>query len=74
MTGVYTEADYEKSVIELFKGMGYRYIYGPDIERDYYSALYEDELFSAMHRLNPTMPDDAISEECCLYGLYPAWN
>lgn len=34
MPGLYTEADYENSVIELFRNMGYSYLYGPDIERD----------------------------------------
>ena len=33
MTAFYTEADYENSIIELFQGMGYQHIYGPDIER-----------------------------------------
>lgn len=35
MPGLYTEADYENSVIELFRNMGYSYLYGPDIERDF---------------------------------------
>ena len=35
MPGLYTEADYENSVIELFRNdLGYEYAYGPDIERD----------------------------------------
>ena len=43
MSGLYTEADYENSVIELFRNnLGYEYAYGPDIERDFYSPLYED--------------------------------
>lgn len=62
MPGFYTEADYENSIIELFQSMGYRHVYGPDIERDFYSPLFEDELESALHRLNPTMPDDAIAD------------
>ena len=33
MARLYTEADYENSVIELFRNMGYSYLYGPDIER-----------------------------------------
>ena len=37
----FTEADYENSVIELFKNMGYIHIYGPDIERDFESPLYD---------------------------------
>ena len=41
----YTEADYENSVIELFRDkLGYEYIYGPDIERDFYSPLYEFDI------------------------------
>lgn len=48
MPGFYTEADYENSVIELFEGMGYTHIYGPDIERDYHSPLYDDILENYM--------------------------
>ena len=41
----YTEANYENSVIELFKNdLGYEYIYGPEIERDFYSPLYNEVL------------------------------
>ena len=67
MSGFYTEADYESSVIELFQNMGYQHIYAPDLERDFKSPLYEDELDDAIHRLNPTLPDDAISD--ALYKL-----
>ena len=68
MSGFYTEADYEKSVIELFQEMGYRYIYAPDLERDLHSPLYEKELEEALYRLNPDMPDDAIID--ALYKLH----
>jgi type I restriction enzyme R subunit len=62
MSGFYTEADYENSIIELFQNMGYRYVYAPDLERDFRSPLYEEELVSALHRLNPEMPEDAITD------------
>nr|MCR5778416.1 HsdR family type I site-specific deoxyribonuclease [Lachnospiraceae bacterium] len=62
MNGGYTEADYENSIIELFRSMDYHHIYGPDIERDFNSPLYESELENALYRLNPTMPSDAISD------------
>ena len=62
MSGFYTEADYENSIIELFQNMGYRHVYGPDIERDFYSPLYEDELTAALYRINPLMPEDAIND------------
>ena len=62
MPGFYTEADYENSIIELFQNMGYRHVYGPDIERDFNSPLYNDELISALRRINPSMPEDAIND------------
>ena len=67
MPGFYTEADYENSIIELFENLGYRHVYAPDLERDFYSPLYEEELESALHRLNPEMPEDAIAD--ALYKL-----
>ena len=63
MSGLYTEADYENSIIELFQNtLRYEYIYGPDIERDFYSPLYEDVLIDSLHHLNRNLPNDAIQE------------
>ena len=62
MRSGYTEADYEKSVIELFRNMGYDYRYGPDVERDFSDPLYEEELVTSLHRLNRSLPEDALSD------------
>ena len=63
MQGLYTESDYENSVIELFRNnLDYEYLYGPDIERDIYSPLYEDVLIESLYRLNRDLPDDAIQD------------
>ena len=63
MPGLYTEADYENSVIELFRNdLGYEYAYGPDIERDFFSPLYEEVLLDSLYRLNRGLPDDAIQD------------
>lgn len=62
MSVFYTEADYENSIIELFQGMGYQHVYGPDIERNFTNPLYETELLAALSRINPDMPADAISD------------
>ncbi|MCH5257945.1 MAG: type I restriction endonuclease subunit R, partial [Lachnospiraceae bacterium] len=67
MPGFYTEADYENSVIELFEGMGYSHVYGPDIERDFHSPLYDEILEDYIVRLNPELPEDAIAD--ALYKL-----
>lgn len=68
MSKFFVEADYENSIIELFQNdLEYEYAYGPDIERDFYSPLYEDVLVESLYRLNRGVPDDAIQE--ALYKL-----
>lgn len=62
MSGLYTETDYENAVLELFRNMGWRHVYGPDVNRDLNSPLYESELDDALRRINPDMPDDAIAD------------
>ena len=61
MSTTFTEADYENSIIELFQNMGYQYVYGPDIERDFYSPLYKDVLMEYIHRLNPSLPEEVTN-------------
>lgn len=61
--GLYTEADYENSVIELFRNdLGYEYVYGPDVDRDFYSPLYEEVLVNSLYSLNKDLPEDAIQD------------
>lgn len=67
MSTTFTEADYENSIIELFQNMGYQHIYGPEVERDFTSPLYNDVLLEDIHRLNSSLPEDAISD--ALYKL-----
>lgn len=68
MSELYKESDYENSIIELFQNnLGYEYIYGPDIERDFHNPLYEDVLIASLYRLNRGLPDAAIQE--ALYKL-----
>ena len=62
MSGFYTEADYESTLIELFENMGWRHVYGPDLDRDYRDPLYEEVLDDAIRRINPDMPESAIRE------------
>ena len=63
----YTEASYENAIIQLFQEMKYDYVYGYEVDRDYKNPLYMDELTEALYRLNPTLPDDAITD--ALYKL-----
>ncbi len=63
----FTEDNYENSIIELFKEMGYTHVYGPDVERDYYSPLFARELEQSLRRVNPTLCEEAIAD--ALYKL-----
>ncbi|WP_039981234.1 type I restriction endonuclease subunit R [Selenomonas sp. oral taxon 149] len=60
MSTFYTEADYEKSVMELFAELGYTPLYGPEVERDIRSPLYDAVLAEQIRRLNPSLPDEAL--------------
>lgn len=59
----FTESNYENAVLQLFtQTLGYSYAYGPDIERDYRSPLYEDELLPALQAINPGLPREALDD------------
>ena len=58
----YNEEAYENALIELFQNMGYTHVYGPDVERNFCSPLYDIVLESSIRRLNPSLPADAISD------------
>ena len=63
MSALFSESDYENAVLQLFtQSLGYSYAYGPDIERDYQSPLYEDDLLFALQTVNPAMPQAALNE------------
>ncbi len=64
----FTEANYENAVITLFTDvLGYSHLYGPDVERDYHSPFYEEELLPALRRINPELPEQALQD--ALYKL-----
>ena len=42
----FTEDSYENALIALFENMGYQHRYGPDIERDYYTPFYEEQVLN----------------------------
>ena len=63
MLNFFREEDYEKSLIELFQNdLEYDYVYGPDIERDFYSPFYEDVLIESLYRINHGVANDAIQD------------
>lgn len=58
----FTEDTYEQALIALFQELGFRYKYGPDIEREYSNPLLNDVLQESLRRINPTLPASAIDD------------
>ena len=65
MSGGFNELNYENSIIELFEGLGYSHVYGPDVPRrdkNYTNPLMEDELRNVLETINPSLPIEAFDE------------
>ncbi|MBQ9372927.1 MAG: type I restriction endonuclease subunit R [Thermoguttaceae bacterium] len=62
MSEKYTESSYENAVMALFESLGYRLVYGPEIERDLACPFYLEELKAALRRLNPDLPNEALDD------------
>ena len=62
MATYFTEADYERSVIELFQNLGYSHIYAPDLERDYSTPFLESTLQDCLVKINKNLSYAAIAE------------
>src|SRR5262245_2645332 len=68
MSAFLDEATLEEAVLDLFRTLGYQTAYGPTIgpqgeqrERATYGVvILEDRLRSALRRINPALPADAI--------------
>lgn len=63
----YTESNYENAIIQQMRALGYAYVYGPEVERDYEDPLYSDILEASIRRVNPDVSEAAITE--ALYKL-----
>ena len=63
MFGTFSEATYEEALIQLFRDeLGYRYQYGPDIIRKPWEPILKDDFLNALHRINPTLPQEALED------------
>ncbi|MFZ2172272.1 MAG: type I restriction endonuclease [Methylococcaceae bacterium] len=65
-----TESAVEDFAIKLFEQLGYSYVYAPDIAPDgenlersrYDEVILKDRLWSAVQRINPSVPRHALQE------------
>jgi len=58
----FTEDTFEQAVLEIFQDLGYTFLHGPDIDRDYSSPILESVLRDSLVRLNRGLPIEAIHE------------
>jgi len=59
----FTEANFENAIIELLRDhLGYEYLYGPDVARDYTQPLHLEQLRASLQDINPSLPQAAIDE------------
>ena len=56
----YTEDSYERTLTELFQNMGWEHVYGPDVDRDFNSPLYDSVLDESLCRINPKAAPAAL--------------
>ena len=52
----------EQAIISELQEMGYDYIYGPDIERDYHEVILEDCFKESMMNINPDITMEMVVE------------
>ena len=61
MSDAFNEAVFENALVQyLVDELGYTHVFGPDVDRDYKDVLYEDDLRSALERINPGVSREAI--------------
>ncbi len=58
----FTESAYENAVIDIFQDLDYKYVYAPEIDRDYRSPLFEGVLEESIYKLNKNLPKEAVME------------
>ena len=58
----FTEDTFEQAVLAIFQNLGYTFLHGPDIDRDYSSPILEPVLRDSLVKLNKGMPVEAINE------------
>lgn len=59
----FTEAHFEKAILELMREkLGYDYIYGPEVVRDYTEPLHIDLVRQSLYDINPALSAEAVEE------------
>ncbi len=59
----FTEANFENAILEIFREqLGYDYVYGPEVARDYAEPLFLEVLTEMLPQINRGVAQEAIDE------------
>lgn len=58
----FNESSYENSILELLRDLGYTYVYGPDVERNFRDPIIGGQLRDSLESINPQLSSKAIDE------------
>lgn len=59
---MFKEEQVEQAIIEQLQELGYEYLYGPEIERDYKEVILKDIFFNSIFKINPDITQDIANE------------
>ena len=59
---MFKEEQVEQAIIEQLQRLGYEYLYGPEIERDYKEVILKDIFFNSIFKINPDITQDIADE------------
>lgn len=68
MTEAFNEQSFENALVSLCESeLGYTHVCGYDVDRDFRSCLFDDELKPSLQTINPKLPEQAI--DVALFNL-----
>lgn len=59
---MFKEEQVEQAIIEQLQRLGYEYLYGPEIERDYKEVIIKDIFFNSLFKINPDITQEIADE------------
>lgn len=59
---MFNEEQVENAIIEQLENLGYKHMYGPDIERDYKEVILKEVFFESIFKINKDITYDIVEE------------
>ena len=59
---MFKESNVEEAIIEQLQELGYEYLYGPDIERDYKEPILKEVFYDSLYKINKGITEDIADE------------